>query len=116
MKNNPQDFTPDSSHGDIPTTGHLSGDQIKMIAEALTEVGEFGEVRLVIEEGRLCRVVTQTQKRFDVLDYQPGVIKNMLINAFCLVRGFYGFNYAGGLTPPPPRFFYLCVDRLDRGD
>ena len=77
MKSNLQDITPDSIRGDIPTTEHLSGEQIKLIDDALAEVGESGKVRLVIEEGRLSRMVAQTQKRFDVVDYQPGVIKGV---------------------------------------
>ena len=75
MKSNPQDLTPDSIRGDIPATEHLSGEQIKLIDDALAEVGESGVVRLLIEEGRLNRVVRQKQKEFDVDDYQPGVIK-----------------------------------------
>jgi len=47
-----------------------------MIDDALEEVGESGLVRLVIEEGRLSCVVPQTHKRFDVLDYKPGMIKD----------------------------------------
>ena len=77
LKSSPQDLTPNSIRGDIPTTEHLSGEQIKLIDGALTEVGESGVVRLVIEEGRLSRVVAQTQKRFDVLDYQPGMIHDV---------------------------------------
>ena len=75
MKSNPQDITPDSIRGDILATEHLSGEQIKLIDDALAEVGESGKVRLVIEEGRLSRMVAQTQKKFDVDDYRPGVIK-----------------------------------------
>lgn len=33
--------------------------QIRMIDEALTEVGDFGEVRLIVTKGRLRFVVTQ---------------------------------------------------------
>jgi len=77
LKSSPQDVTPNSIRGEIPTTEHLSGEQIEIIDDALAEVGESGAVRLVIEEGRLSRVVTQTQKIFDVLDYRPGVIKGV---------------------------------------
>jgi len=77
MSNNPQDITSDSIRGDIPATEHLSGEQIKLIDDALDEVGQSGAVRLIIEEGRLSRVVAQTQKRFDVLDYQPGMIHDV---------------------------------------
>ena len=77
MKTNPQDPIPDSIRGDIPTSEHLSGEQIEIIDDALAEVGESGVVRLVIEEGRLNRVVVQKQKEFDIDDYRPGVIKGV---------------------------------------
>jgi hypothetical protein len=41
-----------------------------MIDEALAAVGEFGEVRLIVERGRLRFVVTQ--KSFDAQKWQPG--------------------------------------------
>jgi hypothetical protein len=41
-----------------------------MIDEALSAVGEFGEVRLIVEKGRLRFVVTQ--KSFDAQKWQPG--------------------------------------------
>ena len=41
-----------------------------MIDEALSAVGEFGEVRLIVEKGHLRFVVTE--KSFDVLKWQPG--------------------------------------------
>ncbi|GMR09982.1 MAG: hypothetical protein BMS9Abin28_0803 [Anaerolineae bacterium] len=37
----------------------LRQSQIHMIDEALTDVGEFGEVRLIVTKGRLRFVVTQ---------------------------------------------------------
>ena len=77
MKSNPQDFTPDSTPGGIPATEHLTGEQIRLINDTLAEVGESGAVRLVIEEGRLNRVVVQKQREFDVDDYQPGMIKDV---------------------------------------
>lgn len=45
---------------------------IQMIDEALTSLGEYGEVRLVIEKGHLRFIVTQ--KSYDTLKWQPGVI------------------------------------------
>jgi hypothetical protein len=48
----------------------LEPNQITMIDEALNSIGEFGEVRLVVEKGRLRFLVTN--KSFDVLKYQPG--------------------------------------------
>lgn len=50
----------------------LNQQQIEMIDEALSSLGEFGEVRLVVEKGRLRFLVTQ--KSFDALKFQPGVI------------------------------------------
>ena len=50
----------------------LLPNHIQMIDEALCSLGEFGEVRLVIEKGRLRFIVTQ--KSYDTLKWQPGVI------------------------------------------
>ena len=44
---------------------------IQMIDEALCSMGDFGEVRLVVEKGRLRFIVTQ--KSYDTLKWQPGV-------------------------------------------
>jgi hypothetical protein len=41
-----------------------------MIDEALSAVGEYGEVRLVVDKGRLRFVVTQDSH--DALRWQPG--------------------------------------------
>jgi len=41
-----------------------------MIDEALSVLGEFGEVRLIVEKGRLRFIVTQ--KSTDALKWQPG--------------------------------------------
>ena len=49
---------------------HLSPNQVQMIDEALASLGDFGEVRLIIEKGRLRFLVTQ--KSFDALKWQPG--------------------------------------------
>jgi hypothetical protein len=48
----------------------LSPSQVAMIDEALAALGEFGEVRLVVEKGRLRFVVTQNSH--DALKWQPG--------------------------------------------
>jgi hypothetical protein len=48
----------------------LNQRQIAMIDEALSVLGEFGEVRLVVEKGRLRFIVTQ--KSVDALKWQPG--------------------------------------------
>ena len=76
MNSNPQDLTPDPTSGGIPATKHLTEEQIRIIDDALAKVGESGLVRLVIEEGQLCSVIPQSHKRFDVLDYKPGMIKD----------------------------------------
>jgi hypothetical protein len=44
--------------------------QIAMIDEALASLGEYGEVHLVVDKGRLRFVVTQ--KSYDALKWQPG--------------------------------------------
>jgi hypothetical protein len=45
---------------------------IQMIDEALCSLGEYGEVRLVVEKGRLRFLVTQ--KSFDTLKWYPGIL------------------------------------------
>ena len=45
---------------------------IQMIDEALCSLGEYGEVRLVVEKGQLRFLVTQ--KSFDAFKWHPGVI------------------------------------------
>ncbi len=51
----------------------LSPSQITMIDEALANLGEFGEVRLVVEKGSLRFLVTQ--KSYDALKWQPGCLE-----------------------------------------
>jgi hypothetical protein len=41
-----------------------------MIDEALSALGDYGELRLIVEKGRLRFLVTQ--KSFDALKWQPG--------------------------------------------
>ena len=48
----------------------LNQNQIAMIDEALSALGDFGEVRLIVEKGRLRFIVTQ--KSMDALKWQPG--------------------------------------------
>jgi len=67
------------AQADVHTKGHLSRPmkfldppQIEMIDEALAALGEFGEVRLVVEKGRLRFVVTQNSH--DALKWQPGTL------------------------------------------
>ena len=47
--------------------------QVKMIDEALSALGDYGELRLIVEKGRLRFVVTQ--KSFDALKWQPGTLE-----------------------------------------
>jgi hypothetical protein len=49
---------------------HLTPQQIQMIEEALCSLGDYGELRLIIEKGRL-RFIT-TQKSFDTQKWKPG--------------------------------------------
>jgi len=51
----------------------LAESEVQMIDEALDAVGEFGEVRLVVQKGRLRFVVTQ--KSHDALRWQPGAVE-----------------------------------------
>jgi hypothetical protein len=51
----------------------LEPSQVEMIDEALAALGEFGEVRLVVEKGRLRFVVTQNSH--DALKWQPGSLR-----------------------------------------
>lgn len=46
--------------------------QISMIDEALGSLGDYGELRLIVEKGRLRFLVTQ--KSYDALKWQPGVL------------------------------------------
>jgi hypothetical protein len=55
-----------------PRSGRLYPDQIEMIEEAMACAGEFGEVRLIIERGRLRFVVVE--RSFDALKWRPGKI------------------------------------------
>lgn len=48
--------------------------QVEMIEEALASLGEYGEVRLIVEKGRLRFLITQ--KSFDALKWEPGSIEN----------------------------------------
>ncbi|UCF26999.1 MAG: hypothetical protein JSW42_10150, partial [Chloroflexota bacterium] len=43
--------------------------QVTMIDEALSALGDYGELRLIVEKGRLRFIVTQ--KSFDALKWQP---------------------------------------------
>jgi len=59
-----------SMDGNIYETKFVELHQISMIDEALNSLGDYGEVRLVVEKGRLRFLVTQ--RSFDALRWQPG--------------------------------------------
>jgi hypothetical protein len=48
--------------------GNLPPSQVQMIQEALMAVGDFGEVRLVVEKGRIRYIIIQ--KSLDALSWQ----------------------------------------------
>jgi hypothetical protein len=50
----------------------LDSGQVQMIDEALAALGDYGELRLIVEKGRLRFLVTQTS--FDALKWQPGAL------------------------------------------
>ena len=54
----------------VNSLNFLNQRQIAMIDEALSVLGEFGEIRLIVEKGRLRFIVTQ--KSIDALKWQPG--------------------------------------------
>jgi hypothetical protein len=60
-----------TNNGDSYQLKILDFEQVSMVDEALNQVGEYGEVRLIVEKGRLRFVVTQ--KSYDALKWQPGI-------------------------------------------
>jgi hypothetical protein len=52
-----------------PRLKYLKARDVHMIDDALAQVGEFGEVHLVVERGRLRFLVTE--KSIDVLKWDP---------------------------------------------
>ena len=68
-----QERTQHGAQGNSPVARpmkFLDPAQVEMIDEALAALGEFGEVRLVVEKGRLRFVITQNSH--DALKWQPG--------------------------------------------
>jgi hypothetical protein len=51
----------------VPRLKHLKARDVHMIDDALAQVGDFGEVHLVVERGRLRFLVTE--KSIDVLKW-----------------------------------------------
>ena len=60
-----------SNNGETYTLKVMEWHQISMVDEALNALGEYGEVRLIVEKGRLRFLVTQ--KSYDALKWQPGL-------------------------------------------
>jgi hypothetical protein len=58
--------------GEANSTRFLDTSQVAMIDEALSSLGEYGEVRLVVEKGRLRFLITQ--RSFDAFKWRPGCI------------------------------------------
>jgi hypothetical protein len=65
-------MSPSSSSlpNNIQLNRYLTSQQVQMIEEALCSLGEYGEVRLIVEKGRLRFLVTQ--RSFDTQKWQPG--------------------------------------------
>jgi len=68
-----QDLEWDREH-EVGSLTFLNPGQVLMIDEALNALGEYGEVRLIIEKGRLRFLVTQ--KSIDALKWRPGLLGN----------------------------------------
>jgi hypothetical protein len=56
--------------GDDLSLKFLEMKQVSMIDEALSSLGDYGELRLVVEKGKLRFLITQ--KSFDALKWEPG--------------------------------------------
>ena len=63
-----------SPNGDCYLLEFLDLRQVSMVDEALNSLGDYGEVRLVVEKGRLRFLITQ--RSFDTLKWQPGSIES----------------------------------------
>ena len=47
---------------------------IQMIDAALSSIGDYGEVRIIVDKGRLRFLIIQ--KSYDILKLQPGILVN----------------------------------------
>lgn len=65
-------FTPLEATATLKSLTFLDSGQVQMIDEALAALGDYGELRLIVEKGRLRFLVTQ--KSFDALKWQPGTL------------------------------------------
>jgi Holliday junction resolvase-like predicted endonuclease len=70
MIENPLNVKLISQDGETITLNFLELQQVTMIDEALSSVGDYGEIRLIVEKGKLRFLVTQ--KSFDALKWVPG--------------------------------------------
>lgn len=59
-----------TNNGEVFPLKFIEGQQVTMIDEAIGSVGEYGEVRLIVEKGRLRFLITQ--KSYDALKWRPG--------------------------------------------
>jgi len=60
----------------LSSTRFLTSQQVAMIDEALCSIGEYGEIRLVVEKGKLRFLVTQ--RSYDALKWQPGSLQSFI--------------------------------------
>jgi len=70
MIENPLNIKLLNQDGETFTLNFLELRQVTMIDEALSSLGDYGEVRLIVEKGKLRFLVTQ--KSFDALKWVPG--------------------------------------------
>lgn len=70
MKNKISDRQVEETSERMNSLHVLSQQQITMIDEALSSLENFGELRLIVEKGKLRYLVTQTS--IDALKYSPG--------------------------------------------
>ena len=66
-------FEPPTEQDEEQPLAFLLPHNVKMIDEALASLGDFGEVHLIVQKGRLRFIVTQ--KSFDTFRWQPGQFK-----------------------------------------
>ncbi len=72
MSENSNMTTVSTSDGKCYNPRFIELHHISMIDEALESLGEYGEIRLIVERGRLRFLITQ--KSYDALKWHPGSI------------------------------------------